>query len=71
MKNPLTPAGIEPATFRIVIQHLNHFATAVPQIIPRVTFYYKSILTLFKKEIAGKVLHTFLFQTVRNFLAIW
>ena len=28
MKNPLTPAGIEPATFRIVAQHLNHYATA-------------------------------------------
>jgi len=24
MKNPLTPAGIEPATFRFVAQHLNH-----------------------------------------------
>ena len=30
MKDPLTPAGIEPATFRIVAQHLNHCATAVP-----------------------------------------
>ena len=30
MKNPLTPAGIEPATFRIVAQHLKHCATAVP-----------------------------------------
>ena len=30
MKNPLTPAGIEPATFRLVAQHLNHYATAVP-----------------------------------------
>jgi len=30
MKNPLTPAGIEPATFRSVAQHLNHCATAVP-----------------------------------------
>ena len=29
MKSPLTPAGIEPATFRIVAQHLNHCATAV------------------------------------------
>jgi len=27
----MTPAGIEPATFRIVAQHLNHCATAVPQ----------------------------------------
>ena len=31
MKNPLTLAGIEPATFRIVAQHLYHCATAVPE----------------------------------------
>jgi len=31
MKNPLAPAGIEPATFRFVAQHLNHCATAVPE----------------------------------------
>ena len=30
MKNPLIPAGIEPATFRFVAQHLNHCATVVP-----------------------------------------
>jgi len=30
MKNPLTQAGIEPATFRFVAQHLSHWATAVP-----------------------------------------
>ena len=30
MKNPLTPTGIEPATFRFVAQHLNHSASAVP-----------------------------------------
>ena len=30
MKNPLTPAGIEPAAFRFVAQQLNHCATAVP-----------------------------------------
>jgi len=30
MKNPQTPVGIEPATFRFVTQHLNHCATAVP-----------------------------------------
>ena len=29
MKNPLTPAVIEPATFRFVAQHVNHRATAV------------------------------------------
>jgi len=30
MKNPLTPAGIEPATFRFVAQRLNRCATMVP-----------------------------------------
>jgi len=29
-KVPMTPAGIEPATFRFVTQHLNHCATAIP-----------------------------------------
>jgi len=33
MKNPLTPAGIEPATFRFVAQHLNHrLANLSPEI---------------------------------------
>jgi len=32
MYNPLTPAGIEPATFRFVAQHLNHCANAVPSL---------------------------------------
>jgi hypothetical protein len=31
MKNSLTLAGIESATFRFVAQHLNHCATAVPR----------------------------------------
>jgi hypothetical protein len=31
MKNPLTLAGFERATFRFVAQHLNHCATAVPR----------------------------------------
>ena len=29
-KIPMTPSGIEPATFRFVAQHLKHRATAVP-----------------------------------------
>ena len=31
MKNPLTPAGIKPTTFRFVAQHLNHCVSAVPR----------------------------------------
>jgi len=36
MEIPLTPAGIEPATFLIVAQHLNHCATnrKVPVSVP-------------------------------------
>ena len=30
MKNPMTPAGIEPMTFVFVAQQLKHCATAVP-----------------------------------------
>ena len=30
MSIPITPAGIEPATFRIVAQHLKQCATAIP-----------------------------------------
>jgi len=40
MKNPLTPAGIESATFRIVAQHLNHCATAVPHFVEK-NFKYR------------------------------
>ena len=39
----MTPAGIEPATFRFVAQHLNRCATAVPiYILP--ILHYKSII---------------------------
>ena len=33
MKNPMTLAGIEPATFRFVAQHLNHCATEKKKIV--------------------------------------
>jgi len=31
-KNPLTPTGIETATYRFVAQHLNRTVTAVPPV---------------------------------------
>ena len=42
MKNPLIPAGIEPATFRFVAQHLNHCATAVPTACWIIPVYFPS-----------------------------
>jgi len=33
-KIPMTPSGIEPATFRFVAQHLKHCATAVSHVLP-------------------------------------
>jgi len=38
MKNPLTPAGIEPATFRFVAQHFNHCATVVPHMLININY---------------------------------
>jgi len=39
MKNPLTPAGIEPVTFWFLAQHLNHCTTAVPYICVYIYIY--------------------------------
>ena len=53
MKFPLTPAGIEPVTFRIVTQHLNHCATAVP-----ITINVKYVLfchVLIKSELSQMI----------------
>jgi len=30
LKNPVTPQGIDPGTFRLVAQRLNHYATPDP-----------------------------------------
>jgi len=44
MKNPLTPDGIELATYRFVAQHLNHCATAVPKMWST-KWYFKSYIS--------------------------
>jgi len=43
-KIPMTPAGIKPATFRFVVQHLDHCATAVP------AYYVAKAIGLQKSE---------------------
>ena len=49
--NPLKPAGIEPATFRFVAQHLSHCATAVPPYRTQYTVAWKTSRVLVHKGI--------------------
>jgi len=64
MKNPLTPAGIEPATFRFVEQHLNHCATAVSPL-------WRSTRNLTRRSLPSKC-HTVLRYTCeRNLFYIY
>jgi len=67
MKNPLTPAGIEPATFRFVTQHLKLCAAAVPvyrqetDVFQKETFSYllqNDIFSSFLKELFQYTLHS-------------
>ena len=51
-KVPMTPRGIEPATFRFVAQHLNHCATAVPHV------RYKNSLSIYMLCIGWSKLYT-------------
>ena len=51
MKNPPTPAGIEPATFRFIAQHLNHCATAVPPYWFVVGFYLPTDMVSYPRKL--------------------
>jgi len=46
----MTPGGIEPATFRCVAQHLNYWATAVPNAVNNWQFYAYKCLYLPNSE---------------------
>jgi len=51
----MTPAEIEPATFRFVAQHLNHCATAVPKNQAIVTLILKKEGNVFVQAIMRRV----------------
>jgi hypothetical protein len=64
----MTPAGIEPETFRFVAQHLNHCATAVP---PKdcMEIYLTSNLWIFKISHTKKI--TWTRTRVKNNVLHW
>ena len=66
MKNPLTPAGIEPATFQFVTQHLNHCATAVPRIMQYIPKFQVTCLHYLQPTFISLLpsIHTFFRQSV-------
>jgi len=43
VKKPLTLAGLEPATFRVVAQHLNHCGTVVSSVFGSFIYSWKEI----------------------------
>ena len=59
----MTPAGIEPATFRFVAQHLNHYATAVPLSVGKPSKKQKQIIVLIIIH-AGHILDLGLYYTL-------
>ena len=51
MKNPLTLAGIEPAIFRFISQHLNHCAISVPIVYTLCVFIMSPVLKVPKVKV--------------------
>ena len=68
-KIPMTPSGIEPATFWFVAQHLNHCATAVPMYMQYQTLKYHFLTYLWKPCCQQKHTFTHLWQ-VKNW-SLW
>ena len=44
LKNPVTPPGIDPGTFRLVGQRLNHYATPGPSFFSKTLLYYPFVI---------------------------
>jgi len=66
MKNPLTPAGIEPATFRFVAQHLN-----LTTVLPRSSALHSTHLLSCVALHYSKRLHLVFTTTKKPDIKIW
>jgi len=68
MKFPMTPAGIERATFRFVAQHLNHCATALNSGngIKHIGTYCSGILTALLKRLDYVMRYSMLIRLVSS-----
>ena len=73
MKISLTPAGVEPATFLLIAQHLNHCATAVPLGQYNQPKFYTSLkvpYTIFEGEDIYTIYSTQKLYTVTSYLGV-
>jgi len=50
LKNPVTLPGIDPGTVRLVVQHLNHYATPGSPITPSRSVKQKNVIHLIFSE---------------------
>jgi hypothetical protein len=57
LKNPVTPPGIDPWTFRLVAQRLNHYATPEPQLYIKAFFKLRPEDGLMKAEACRCYVH--------------
>jgi hypothetical protein len=69
-KNPVTPSGIEPATFRFVAQWLNHYTTACPTKVSGSNSVTGRYFTLFLYVQNGYGIHASSYSTISFFLEV-
>ena len=62
LKNPVTPPGIDPGTFRLVAQRLNHYATPDPT----VREYLCKFVTVPRRILLRMTIQTKILENIRT-----